>query len=109
MVREVNVGVLGRWLELLSANGTRFEINQLLFADDTTLVANSEKKLCRLVSEFGKVCKRRMSRVNVGRRKVMWCSRYDNNWGRKHVILNGKALEELESFKYLGSQVTADG
>ena len=28
------------------------EINQLLFADDTALVADSEEKLCRLVSEF---------------------------------------------------------
>ena len=35
---------------LLSANGGRFEINQLLFADDTALVANSEEKLYRLVS-----------------------------------------------------------
>ena len=33
------------------ANGGRFEINQLLFADDTALVADSEK-LCRLVSEL---------------------------------------------------------
>ena len=55
MVREVNVRVLGKGLELLSANGDRFEINQLLFADDTALVADSEK-LCRLVSEFGRVC-----------------------------------------------------
>ena len=38
--------VLGKWLELLSANGVRFEINQLLFADDTALVADSEEKLC---------------------------------------------------------------
>ena len=35
VVREVNVRVLGTGLELLSANGGRFEINQLLFADDT--------------------------------------------------------------------------
>ena len=35
VVREVNVRVLGKGLELLSANGGRFEINQLLFADDT--------------------------------------------------------------------------
>ena len=34
MVREVRV--LGKGLELLSANGGRFEINQLLFADDAT-------------------------------------------------------------------------
>ena len=40
VVREVNVGVLGKGLELLSANGERIEINQLLFADDTALVAD---------------------------------------------------------------------
>ena len=55
VIREVNVRVLGKMLELLSANGGRFEINQLLFADDTALVADSEEKLCRLVSEFGRV------------------------------------------------------
>ena len=48
VVREVNVRVLGKGLELLSPNGGRFEINQLLFADDTALVADSDGKLCRL-------------------------------------------------------------
>ena len=71
VVREVNVWVLGKGLELLSANGGRFEINQLLFADDTALVADSEDKLCRLVSEFGRVCETRKLRVNVGKSKVM--------------------------------------
>ena len=37
--------MLGKVFELLSANGGRFEINQLLFADDTALVADSEEKL----------------------------------------------------------------
>ena len=55
VVREVNIRVLGKGLELLSANGGRFEINHLLFADDTALVADSEEKLGRLVSEFGRV------------------------------------------------------
>ena len=45
VVREVNVRMLGKGLELLSANGGWFEINQLLFADDTALVADSEEKL----------------------------------------------------------------
>ena len=56
----------------------RFEINQLLFADDTALVADSEEKLCRLVSECGRVCERRKLRVNIGKSKVMRCSRYGN-------------------------------
>ena len=58
--------MLGKGLELLSANTGRFEINQLLFADDTALVADLEDKL-RLVSEFGRVCERRKLRVNVGK------------------------------------------
>ena len=48
VAREVNVRVLGKGPELLSANCGRFEINQLLFADDTALVADSVKKLCGL-------------------------------------------------------------
>ena len=40
VVREVNIRVLGKGLKLLIANGGRFEINQLLFADDTSLVAD---------------------------------------------------------------------
>ena len=42
VVREVNVRLLVKGPELLSANGRRFEINQLLFADDTSLVADSD-------------------------------------------------------------------
>ena len=78
VVREVNIRVLGKGLELLSVNGGRFEINQLLFADDTALVADSEEKLCRQVREFGRVWERRMLRVNVGKNKVMSCSSYGN-------------------------------
>ena len=44
VVREVNVRVLGKGLELLSVNGGRFEINQLLFADDTALVEYTKKE-----------------------------------------------------------------
>ena len=58
-----NVGVIGKGLELLRSEGDRFEINQLLFADDTALMADSDEKLCRLVSEFGRVCERRKFRV----------------------------------------------
>ena len=72
--------MIGKGLELLSVNGGWFEINQLLFADDTALVADSEK-LWGLVSELRKL------RANVGKSKVMRCSRYKNG-GRMHVRLN---------------------
>ena len=46
--------------------------------------------------------------MNVGKSKVMRCSRY-GIWDRMHVILNAEPLEEVDCFKYLGSQVAADG
>ena len=70
-------------------------------------MADAEEKLCRLVSEFGRVWERRKLRVNAGKSKVR-CSRYDNG-APMHVILNGERLEEVDCFKYLGSQVAADG
>ena len=71
--------VVEKGLELLNPNGGRFEINhELLFADDTALVAVSEEKPSRLVNEFGRVCERRKLRVNVGKSKVTRCSRYGN-------------------------------
>ena len=73
VAREVNVRVLWEGQELLNANGDRFEINQLLYEDDPALVADSEE-MCRLVSEFGRVCESRKLRVNVGKSKVTRCS-----------------------------------
>ena len=81
--REVNARALGKRLERLSANGDMFEINQLSFSDDTTLVANSEGN-CKLVSDFGRVCEKIKLRMNVGKSKVMRCSRCVNV-DRMHV------------------------
>ena len=108
VVREANVSVLGKGLELLIANGGRFEINPLLFADHRALVADSQEKQCSLVSEFGRTCERRKLRATVGKSRVTRCSLYGNG-GRMHVILNGEPLDEVHCFKYLESQVAADG
>ena len=56
----MNAWVLGKGLELLSVNGGRSEIYQPLFADDTALVADSEQRSCRLVSEFGSIRKKKV-------------------------------------------------
>ena len=42
-------------------------------------MADSEQKLCKLVTEFGRVCERSKLRVNVGESKVMRCSWYVND------------------------------
>ena len=108
VVREVNARVLGRGLKLVDGNENEWELNQLLFADDTVVVADSERKLCQLLTEFGRVCERRKLRVNVGKSKVMSCTRSEDGV-RLNVMLNGEALEEVDQFKYFGSVIAANG
>ncbi len=47
--REVNVRVLYRGLNLLSDDGREWNVNQLLFANDTSLVAHSQGRFKQLV------------------------------------------------------------
>ena len=76
----------------------------MLFADDTALVADSEDKLQKIVEEFDRVCVRRKLKINVNKSKVMRCSRREDG-RRMNVCLNGERLEEVDNFKYLGSQI----
>ena len=46
--------------------------------------------------------------MNVGKSKILRCSRYANV-GRIYLNRNGETLVEVYCFKYLGSQVAADG
>ena len=65
---SANAWVLGNGMQLLNENGNTFEINLLLFANDTGLVADSEdseEKSCRPVRVCGRVCERRKLRENV--------------------------------------------
>ena len=92
----------------MDGNDNEWELNQLLFADDTVVVADSERKLFRFVTEFGRVCERRKLQVIVGKSKVMRCTRNEVG-ARLNVMLNGEALEEVDHFKYLDSVIAANG
>ncbi len=70
---------------------------QLLFADYTALVADSQVRLKQLIEEFGKMCEGIQLKINESKCKVMRCTRMVD--GRKrNVALNGKLIEEV---KYL--------
>ena len=60
------------------------------------------------MGEFGRVWEIRKLSMNAGKSTVMRCSR-NGNEGRMYVRINGEPFEEVDCFKYLGSQVAADG
>ena len=102
VVREVNAQVHGRGLKLVDGNDNGWELNQLLFADDTVVVADSEKAVPLIDRIWGKL------RVKVGRSKFIRCTRNEDG-ARLNVMLNGEVLEEIDQFKYLGSVIAANG
>merc|ERR1719470_770961 len=83
-------------------------LSQLLFADDTAFMAEFAEQLQCLVSEFGRVCKRRKLRINVNKSKVM-CIERSEVPSLLNIMLNGERMEVVNSIKYLGSCFSRDG
>ena len=59
MVREVKARMLSRDLGFVNSVDRKWKINQLVFADDMTLIADLAEELYQLVEEFGRVYRRR--------------------------------------------------
>ena len=71
-----------RWKLLIKSGHVAGEFLMLLmmclvFCGENSVKVWKSEKLWRQVSESGRVCERKL-RVNVGKRKVMRCSRYGN-------------------------------
>ena len=81
VVREVNVRVLGKGLELLSANDGRFEINQLLNGEPLAKV-DCFKYIWSQVAANGGCEKDMVHRMNEGYRA----------WGALKSVLSNKGL-----------------
>ena len=80
----------------------RRSINNLEYADDTTLMAESEEKLKSLlmkVKESEKVC----LKLNIQKTKIM-ASGPITSWE-----IDGETVETVSDFIFGGSKITADG
>ena len=105
-VRE-KAGDVGVMLRDVRQN-VEWKVEWLMFADDTVLVGDSEEKLERLVQEFGRVCQRRKLAVNVTKSKVMKVGK-NGEENEMNVSLNNRRMEEVETYRYLGVDVSNDG
>ena len=81
--------------------------NNLRYGDDTVLLAESEEELQFLVDEVGKKSGVKGLRMNVKKTKTMVVTRGDEV--KISFKINGKILEQVKSFKYLGQIITDDG
>ena len=83
-------------------------INNLRYADDTVLITNNQDDLQNLVNTVKNNSEINGLDMNVKKTKVMIMSKKETD-KRTTVMINGKELEQVKQFKYLGQQITEDG
>ena len=78
-------------------------INNLRYADDTTLLAESEEELKSLLMKVTEVNEKVGLKLNIQKTKIM-TSGPITSWQ-----IDGKTMETVTCFIFLGSKITADG
>ena len=82
---------------------SRRNINNLRYADDTTLMAESEEELKSLLMKVKEESKKVDLKLNIQKTKVMASSPI-TSWQ-----IDGETVETVADFVFLGSKITADG
>ena len=84
-------------------NSARRNINNLRYADDTTLMAESEEELKSLLMKVKEESETVGLRLNIQKTKIM-TSGPITSWE-----IDGETVETVADFIFWGSQITADG
>ena len=78
-------------------------INNLRYADDTTLMAETEEKLKSLLMKVQKESEKVDLKLNIQKTKIMACGPI-TSWE-----IEGETVETVSDFIFWGSKMTADG
>ena len=78
-------------------------INNFRYADDTTLLAESEEELKTLLMKVKEQSEKAGVKLNIQETKIMASSPI-TSWQ-----INGETMETVRDFIFLGSKITADG
>ena len=81
----------------------RRNINNLRYADDTTLLAESEEELKSLLMKVKEENKKVGLKLNIQKTKIV-ASGPTTSWQ-----IDGETVETVADFIFLGSKITADG
>ena len=81
----------------------RRDINNLRYADDTTLMAESEEELKGFLMKVKEESEKVGLKLNIRKTKIM-ASGPITSWQ-----IDGKTVETVADFIFLGSKITADG
>ena len=81
----------------------RRNINNLRYADDTTLMAESEEELKSLLMKVKEECEKVGLKLNIQKTKIMTSGPFTSR------EVDGETVETVSDFILGGSKITADG
>ena len=84
-------------------------LNNLRYADDTVLIAESEEELQKLVDAVKEGSLAYGLEMNTKKTKTMIVRRDTKDGSRVNIKVDGVVLEQVESYQYLGQIITEDG
>src|SRR5215469_11982612 len=93
-------------LEGIRLNG--YNINNIRYADDKALVADSEGRLQCLLNVLNEVSERKGLKINKSKTEVMVISRAVIN-PRVNIRIKDNLVKQVGRFNYLGSLINDDG
>ena len=82
------------------------KVQVLLFADDIVMVTESKEDIQRNLEVLKAAMEKWDMKMHLGKTKVMVVSRAGEGCS---VTIDGEKIEEVQSLKYLGSSISADG
>ena len=77
-----------------------------MYADDLILIGESEKDLQDKFNKLNTLCTERDLEINTKKTKCMVFNR-SNALCKANIMINGKKIENVKSFKYLGFTIGA--
>jgi len=96
---------MGEMVDVEGLNMGRLNINNISYADDTVLIADTEDKLH---DKLDVECNRVGLKINIGKAKVMGVTKRNEQLEVKVAIGNQK-IKQVRSFRYLGSFANESG
>src|SRR6266496_4302483 len=102
---DMMIEALGEDEQEILVGGQR--VSDVRFADDQGMVSNTESGLQKLMDKLNETAKKFSMKINIQKTNTMLMCR-DGGFVVS-ITVDGQRVEQVQSFKYLGSIISEDG
>ena len=84
-------------------------VRDLLYADDADLIAHTEEDMQNIMDIFSRACTAFGLTISIKKTNAMFTPAFGQPYTEPNILVQGKRLEVVDSFVYLGSTISKGG